>query len=363
MHSLLPALLRQEGHVLASGVSGNVLAVCCDQPQFCLLVPDKRNDFSSFCAGSDMSLNAYWAYGLRIHTDLVCPELPLHPQPDGEPDVTIRLLSPVSSAPESLENGYYEVRPGAFRMTIVGVGRYFVEDGNRISIEPVAGSSPGEVRLFLLGSAMGALLYQRGLLPLHGSAVETQWGAMIFAGAPGAGKSTLAAQFHRRGYRVLSDDVCAVASAPGGLQIFPALAQFRLCADAYDRLGATQEARFNVDKFVVPMNEGYCPYPTPLKAIHILADQEGGDPEFEVLRGFDRVQRLFENLYRPQFLKGQITQGDLMRLAGLIAQKTTIAQVSRSRDPQALDKLVDFLEAAWEERFGASAVCKCHSGD
>ena len=27
-----------------------------------------------------MSLHAYWAYGLCIHADLVCPELPSHPQ-------------------------------------------------------------------------------------------------------------------------------------------------------------------------------------------------------------------------------------------------------------------------------------------
>jgi hypothetical protein len=26
-----------------------------------------------------MSLNAYWAYGLRIHAELDCPELPIFP--------------------------------------------------------------------------------------------------------------------------------------------------------------------------------------------------------------------------------------------------------------------------------------------
>ncbi len=303
-----------------------------------------------------MSLNKYYAHGLHIQSEIDCPELPLDPQPNGTPDVTIRMLTPVPGISESLENGYYDVKPGVFRLAVRGVGQYLVEEGSRVSIEPVAGSSPEEVRLYLLGSAIGALLYQRGLFPLHGSAIETQWGAMILVGAQGIGKSTLAAAFHRRGYRLLSDDVCAVATAVGGLQVFPALAQFRLCADAYERLGAPQDARFSVDKFMVPMHEGYCPHPTPLKAIHILADQQGGDPKFEVLRGFDRVQRLFENLYRPQFLKGQVTQNDLMRLAGLIAQKTTIAQVSRSRDPYTIEGLVDFLASAWAERFGANPM-------
>ncbi|MGD0480665.1 MAG: hypothetical protein ABSA42_10880 [Terracidiphilus sp.] len=316
-----------------------------------------------------MSNNAYSVYGLRIHAEIACPELPFHPQPDGNPDVTIRLLPPLPSTSESPESGCYEVRPGVFRLVVKGVGRYLVEDGKRISIEPLAGSSNEEVRLFLLGSVIGALLYQRGLFPLHGSAVETRWGAMIFVGAQGIGKSTLAAQFYRRGYRLLSDDVCAVTTSDGKLQVLPALSHFRLCADAYERLAPAQDAcfnpaqnarfnpaqdaRFSVDKFVIPMNEGYCSAPAPLKAIHILADQEDGDPQFEIIRGFDRVQRLLENLYRPQYLKGQETQSDLMRLAGQIAQETPMVKVSRKRDPELIDGLIDFLEAAWAEHFGS----------
>jgi len=314
-----------------------------------------------FIAEWMMSNNAYSIYGLRIHTEIACPGLPFDPYPDGSPDVTIRLLPAVPADSESLENGHYEVRPGVFRLEIKGVGRYLVEDGSRISVEPIEGSTADEIRLFLLGSVIGALLYQRGLFPLHGSAVETRWGAMIFVGAQGVGKSTLAAQFYRRGYRLLSDDVCAVTTNLGELQVLPALAQFRLCADAYERLGPArnaraQDARFHVDKFVISMNEGYCPDPAPLKAIHVLADQEDGDPKFDVLRGFDRVQRLLENLYRPQFLKGQETQSDLMRLAGQIAQKVPIVAVSRKRDPELIDGSIDFLESAWAKHFGPNAM-------
>lgn len=177
---------------------------------------------------------------------------------------------------------------------------------------------------------------------------------MIFVGEQGAGKSTLAAQFHRKGYRLLSDDVCAVAATPDGLTILPALAQFRLHADAYERLGTPIGARFDVDKFVVPMGNGYCPDPVSLRAIHILSDQEDAVPKFEVLRGFDRVQRLLENLYRPQFLKGQETQADLMRLAALIAQKSTLIAVTRRRDITEIETLVAFIEKAWAEHFASN---------
>jgi hypothetical protein len=304
-----------------------------------------------------MALNAYWAYGLRIHAELDCPELPPLEQDAGDADVTIRLLPPAPPASEALANGYYEVRPGSFRLAVPGVAQYRVEEGRRIFIEPCPGAPRERIRLVLLGSAMGALLYQRGIFPLHGSAVETPWGAMIFVGTQGAGKSTLAAQFLRKGYRLLSDDVCGVEPTPDGLQILPALAHFRLCADAFERLGSPQEGRFDVDKFVVPLGEGYCPHPVPLRAIHVLRLRDPGcssaeeTPAFEVLSGFDRVQCLLENLYRPQYLKGQGTQGDLMRMAGLIAQQATLVAVTRRWNPEEVDGLAGFLESAWAQRF------------
>jgi hypothetical protein len=262
------------------------------------------------------------------------------------------LVSDLPNVTETVGNRYYEVRPRTFHMAVAGVAKYVVEDGSRISVEPAAGASADEVRLFLLGSAMGALLYQRELFPLHGCAIETPWGAMIFVGPQGIGKSTLAAQFHRKGYRVLSDDVSAVASKPGGLEVLPALAHFRLCADAYERLDVPHEGSFHVDKFVVPLGEGYCPYPVPLQAIHVLADQESGEPEFRLLRGFDRVQCLLENLYRPQYLQGQSTQGALLQMAGSMAQKCAMVTVTRRRDPELIAASVDFLESAWVENFG-----------
>jgi hypothetical protein len=88
-------------------------------------------------------------------------------------DVTIRLLTDGQCSLAPLPDHHYEVSPGMFRLDVPGVARCRVEEGKNISIEPLPGSSPDKVRLFLLGSTMGALLYQRGFIPLHGSAVET----------------------------------------------------------------------------------------------------------------------------------------------------------------------------------------------
>ena len=58
---------------------------------------------------------------------------------------------------------------------------------------------------------MGALLMQRKILPLHGSAIAIDGKAYALIGDSGAGKSTLASAFLNKGYQLLSDDVIAVS--------------------------------------------------------------------------------------------------------------------------------------------------------
>ena len=67
------------------------------------------------------------------------------------------------------------------------------------------------IRLYILGTCMGAILMQRKILPLHGSAIEIDGKAYAIVGDSGAGKSTLASAFLKQGYQLVSDDVIAVS--------------------------------------------------------------------------------------------------------------------------------------------------------
>ena len=134
------------------------------------------------------------------------------------PDLVVRL----GSVPHDLEQAQ-EVgvklpdKRRSLSAEIDQVARYLVSGGCEITVEPHPAADAKDVRLFLLGSAMGALLHQRGVWPLHGSAVAIQHGAVLFVGAKGSGKSTLAGAFHQRGFQVLSDDVCAVTVGDDGM--------------------------------------------------------------------------------------------------------------------------------------------------
>lgn len=295
------------------------------------------------------------AYELLIASELQLTGLPLLDAAGAAADVSITLARDLPELEgATIRESWWQVSPSAFRMEVAGVAAYQVEMGRRILIRPDAGADMAEVRIFLMGSAMGALLYQRGLFPLHGSAVETAWGAMVFVGPSGIGKSTLAAHFHRSGYRLLCDDVCAITrDGDGRPQVLPAFPHLRLKTDAVHRLygeDAHPLSRFDVDKFVLPLGEGHALAPVPLGAVHVLTDAEGGDPSLQILRGFDRIQALADNLYRPHFLQGMQTRGEVLRLAGEIAQSAEVVQLSRRRDAAHLDGLVLWLEHDWEGR-------------
>jgi len=294
---------------------------------------------------------SYRAYGLNILSEIECPELLPINDPWLKVDVHIRVLPVSKTSFDDPEVGKYLVEPNRFQLKIADVARYCVEDGSQITIEPFADALPGSVRLFLLGSTFGALLYQRGMIPIHGCTVATAWGAMLFVGDQGAGKSTLAESFRRAGYRLLSDDVSAVTSEDGRLIVHPALTHVRLCRDAWQRSGAPKEAEFNIDKFVVPMGDSYCRESQPLRAVHLLSFHNGNNPTITPLHGLDRVQCVLRNLYRPVFLMGQSTQKQHLQMATEIARNADLFAVVRKRSIEKINDIVDLLATSWAERY------------
>lgn len=249
-------------------------------------------------------LQDYLVFGLHVRSELALPELFLAPTP-GDPDVVIRLgaiTDPIADV------GVHAVA-GGLLFVAPGVGRYLVRQGDEILVEPVAGVPARNLRLYLLGSAFGGLLHQRGLLPLHANAVEVDGQAIAFLGPSGAGKSTLAMGFHDRGLRVIADDICVVRSTQEEPpQVSPGLPRFRLWQEALEatgRLAGHYERSYAGDeefnKFDVPIGaEATASQDSRLRALYILAEAE----EFAILQlhGIEAVEQVFANTYRGGYL-------------------------------------------------------------
>jgi hypothetical protein len=152
-----------------------------------------------------MSAYYYTAFGLCFATEFPCPELS---PGGGTPDVLIRYgVVPVTLRAAKQTGIGYQAATGQLLLNIDGVARFLIQDGKEIIVERAAEGDDDSLRLFLLSSALGALLQQRGILTLHSSAIEVEGGCVGFLGSSGVGKSTLAAALLQRGYRLLTDDI------------------------------------------------------------------------------------------------------------------------------------------------------------
>ncbi len=274
----------------------------------------------------------YSVFGLRVWSELALPEL-LEANGSSVPQVAVR-IGKVPAAP-AVGGGPHPIE-GGLLLVIEGVGRYFIKDGSEITAEPQPGVPEAKVRLFLLGSAMGVLLHQRGLLPLHANAVEIRDQAFAFMGASGAGKSTLAAWFHDRGFRVVADDVCVVDFAAGGRpQVRPGISRLRLWREALDAtgrdVGAYQRSFFGdhaPDKYDVPLTRP-CPTdsPIPLAALYLL--ERGETLDTEPLTGVAAAEAVFANTYRGMFVPVTERSYDHWSACVTLVRNTPIYRVRR----------------------------------
>jgi hypothetical protein len=276
-------------------------------------------------------------YGLTVETWTPFPEL--EPAREGaKVDAVFRLGDVPAELPGCLQRGArFQAAPGRLLVWLDQVARYLVSDGREVVVQPESGALESDLRLFLLCSPMGAVLHQRGFLPLHASAVATPRGAVVLMGSSGVGKSTLAASFQRRGYRILADDIAAVRFAPDGVPwVMPGLPQLKLWPDALTRLGSNADElarlRPQVEKRAFPFREAFHAEPLPLVHIYFLRVRAATEVGIERIGGMDRLPRLLHNTYRAQFVPGLGLSAALFESASRLANAVEMTCVSRSAE-------------------------------
>ena len=152
----------------------------------------------------------YQCYGLTLHSEIDLPELTAVDDVE-QPDVVIERAAVDEPTPEAVRLPWGMWRDDHhFGLHIIDVARFQVTDGVHVRVAESREAEAGHVRLFLLGTVLGAVLTQRGYLTLHANAVRVGEHAALVMGPSGAGKSTLAAELSRRGLDLLADDVVPV---------------------------------------------------------------------------------------------------------------------------------------------------------
>lgn len=304
----------------------------------CLMEPCRRR--------LAMSLR-YRVYGLTLDSELECPELIVVPA-QGPAEVRIRIAALEPDLAGATDRGERaQFAPGIYQFLIEGVARYRVERGESILVDPLPGAAAGDVRLWLLGTALGALLHQRGLLPLHVSALALGGAAYAFCGDSGAGKSTLAAALHRRGLRVLTDDVGLAVPDADHVLFHPGFPRIKLWRDALDHFGLdtaplTRDLT-RADKYHLQLVEGFQDEPLPLRHLYMLERSEDDRIHIEPLFGHRAIGLIRDHSYRLGLVWRLGRAGDHLRQCGRIAQGVCVFRFSRPWRLELLDETLEVL--------------------
>ncbi len=287
------------------------------------------------------SVAHYRAFELNwCSPDLAIPELPAGSWGlAASVDPPIELVAEKPSSWPPLQPGphdtpFLQMGKGDLRLTVDDIGQFRITQGTRIAWHRQHESvSDQDIRTFLLGSAVGALLIQRGILVLHGNALEKDGRAIVCMGHSGAGKSTLAYALMLQGWRLLADDLVAIS--PDG-HVLPGIPRIKLWHDAAKAFGLDPATlppiRQGMNKYLL-MGEALhrASRAVPLQGMYLIHQRQRNNDDHDDRR-MTRITsqkmaalRLRNQAFRPRFVRGLGQEGPNFMALAMLQNRVPLA--------------------------------------
>ena len=306
----------------------------------------------------------YKAYGLNIHADFPLCELI---QRENDADIYIQ-TGKLKSLPLELTSinrqGIEALFGGTTQEAYLrwsGIATLLAKDGTTLIVEPDSDNiDPQLLNLYILSEALGIILYQRGLFLLHASAIKIGEQVVIFAGTPGAGKSTTAAAFAKCCYTVLADDMVAMSlDSAGKVMVYPAFPQIKIWPSAVKGLGYNPSSLpplfSGSRKRVIKQKENFPVEPFPLA--HIFFLEEGANLKITKMtktEAFFSLARFFP--LPSDLLQGTTLERHFKQCVQLTGE-VDIWKVENPKTFNALKDLVTWVERKLERTQAKDEVC------
>lgn len=298
------------------------------------------------------SSTIYYGCGIPFQCELDLPGIPI--TTSLRPLVSIR-FGHIASKPDCLltAQSWYAGSPNSLHILIPDIAEFLITNGNSIVMQPLENATDTDLRLFLLGSAFGALLHQRGVLPLHASSVCVEDEYAAFVGNSGAGKSTHAAILHQAGYPLAGDDICPITIAEREASADLGFTRMKLWSEALELLQIKQEglerSDFDRDKYDVPTRVSTNARRRPVRGIYVLeySDDET-DVGIERISGQTSLPVLLQHTYRYCFIEPLGLSKQHFRSCMQLARNVPIYKLRRRRGPEFFTQTLDLLKAHWD---------------
>jgi len=290
-----------------------------------------------------------------------CSEIPLTGVPtssvDGPGiDILIQIAPGHSPIIQRRQGLILEHSAECSRIRIEGVADFEVLGGQQISVWPAAGVVQKDIEIFLFGPVWATLCHQRGLLPLHASAILVDGHITAFAGRSGVGKSTVAAMMGSLAYELFADDMFTINfdqnSIPGA---WPYLRRLKLRSDSIFQLALTSvepvSERLDKEKYFVQPKCAADDRWSRLERLYLLEiDPTNSRHSIDRVVGAEAVRALIEQTYHLDFVISTRRFNDHLALCTRLASKIAIYRMRRSPLLGAREHVASLIRAHLEDR-------------
>lgn len=237
------------------------------------------------------------------------------------------------------------VNDDEFNLDVIDVAQYQAIKGQKVLCHLYDQADKASVELFLQGSVFGAILHQRGILPLHGCSFDYMGKGIVICGHSGAGKSSVTMSFCLNGAELINDDISPVILQEGKPFVIPMKSKIKLWDNSLSELEIDNsdllKIRPNMNKYYYD-SDMVVDQDKEIKHFFILSIHNKNEYLVKDLSGMDKFNALRKQVYRRSYLKGMPDTekqyfGDLFK----IAQHTKVTLILRPKECRINDTMLE----------------------
>lgn len=298
----------------------------------------------------------YWAYGLKIKSEILFPELLSLPETK-EVNVELELGEVPRHQQEAMGtiNQQIFMDDKSYKLVLPGIATYWAEGGKRIVVQLLEGADQSTVRLFCLSNVFAALLIQRKQIPLHAAALKVENRLVLICGHSGAGKSTLLASLMSRGFTLFSDDVCVpVSDTSEGVFMHSSYPMMKFWKDTYTSfsfLGVPDvQLRPELSKYGFYFHDKFDTNTYKPNVVFFI-EKSSAESEVRIIevQGAELFQKLESNAYRGEFLGSIDLRQEHFKLFADLANQVKGYLVVRPEGIQSVEEITDVVTEVLEK--------------